>query len=109
MSENVIKSKPEKIILKQLVEVKKVREGHTLILTHKQWINYREIIATLIIFKEEITVLHRCTQKNVYAYTCAGDQMHSVHLKDAQTESFYLLAVTTFFDNNNKPVLLKFA
>lgn len=38
MSEKVIKSKPEKIILKQLVEVKKAREGQTLILTHNsEW------------------------------------------------------------------------
>lgn len=61
-----------------MVEGKKAREGQTLILTHKQWMNYREIIATLIFLKRgDNYVLHRWTHKSVDAYTCAGDRVNS--------------------------------
>lgn len=101
MSEKVIKSKPEKIILKQLVEVKKAREGQTLILTHKQWMNYREITATLIFLKEEITIYciggHTRVWMLIHVLVTEWTVDSPKVCIDLRKSFHFLLAVKTFF------------
>lgn len=101
MSEKVIKSKPEKIILKQLVEVKKAREGQTLILTHKQWMNYREVIATLIFLKEEITMYciggHTRVWMLIHVLVTEWTVDSPKVCIDLRKSFHFLLAVKTFF------------